>query len=76
MTLTKSLLALSFAGAMAVSFPSPGTAQQQPDQGAAPTSGPATPTTQAQSPKPKKKSSKKSGGSTQSGKTGSSAPPQ
>jgi hypothetical protein len=74
MTLTKSLLALSFVGAMAVSFPSAGSAQQQTNQGGATTSGQPTPTptTQAQTPKPKK-GSKKSG-SAQSGKTGSSAP--
>jgi hypothetical protein len=71
---TKSLLALSFVGAMAASFPNIGRAQQQTDQGAAPaaTSGQATPTTQAQKPK-SKKSSKKSGNAS-SGKTGSSAP--
>jgi hypothetical protein len=72
--LTKFLLALSFVGAMAASLPSAAGAQQQTNQGAAPTitSGQPAPTTQAQNPKPKK-GSKKSGGAS-SGKTGSSAP--
>jgi hypothetical protein len=76
MKLTKILLAMCFLGATAVSLPSVGNAQQQTDTGAATTSNPTPPATQAQNPKSKKSSKKssKSTGSAPTGKTGSSAP--